>query len=481
MSEKRVIFSSFAWKFSERMLSQGIGLVIQIMIARMVRPEAVGEMAILLSAINIFNVIAQSGFSSYIIQSKNLSDETISTVTTVSIIIALGCLSLFWLLGDYLMSLLGYPQLGGYLKVTGVMLLFNAVNGVLMGLLSKKMQFREMFFRTLIVLPLSAMVCFMFIILGLDLEALIAYNVVNPFFTMIFLVRLLRKSEYEIKLGVKTAELKAALPYSGRVLMQDIGNVACNSLRSFVMGGLYSSRDLAYYDRAFTYTSYVEESVTYTASSVLLPALAKEQDNRTRFNNYIIKSTALYSFLIVPALLGFAAVSPTFTKLILTEKWMACIPYMCVFAIGFLHYPVLTIQRPAFLACGRSDVTLKVTLIQNSISLIAILATLRFSPLIIAVGTSASLLMYIPLYTFATKKYLGITYRAQIGPMIKYILLSTVMAVCIVPLNMVPMNDFLKLILQVGLGVAIYIGLLILTKDACFFGGLNIIKERIKK
>lgn len=54
MNDKRTLLSSFAWKFSERLLSQGIGLVIQILIARMIKPEAVGEMAILLSVINIF-------------------------------------------------------------------------------------------------------------------------------------------------------------------------------------------------------------------------------------------------------------------------------------------------------------------------------------------------------------------------------------------------------------------------------------------
>lgn len=71
MNDKRIIISSFAWKFSERMLSQGIGLIIQILIARMIEPNAVGEMAILLSVINIFSVISQSGFSSYIIQKKD--------------------------------------------------------------------------------------------------------------------------------------------------------------------------------------------------------------------------------------------------------------------------------------------------------------------------------------------------------------------------------------------------------------------------
>lgn len=481
MNDKNIIFSSFAWKFSERLLSQGIGLIIQIIIARMIKPEAVGEMAILLSVINILSVIAQSGFSSYVIQKKDLTDTAISTVTTFSILIALVCFLGGALVGDSLMSFLGYPQLGIYLKITNVMLLFNAINGILMALLSKQMQFKEMFLRTLIVLPLSAAVCFVLMIYGFDLEALIAYNVANPFFTTLFLIQLLRKSKYHIRIQMDFAELKAALPYSVRVLTQDIGNVACNSLRSFIMGGLYSSNDLAYYDRAFTYTSYVEESVTYTASSVLLPALAKEQDNKTKFNNYIVKSTALYSIVIIPALLGFAAVSPTFTKLILTEKWMPCVPYMCIFAIGFLHYPILTIQRPAFLACGRSDITLKLTIIQNAASLLAIFATLKISPFAIAIGTSISLLMYIPLYTYATRKYLGISYLAQVGPMLKYIVFSAIMAVCIAPINKVELNDFFKLILQVGLGAIIYVVFLIITKDSYFFGVLNTLKERTKK
>lgn len=480
MNDKRTILSSFAWKFSERLLSQGIGLVIQILIARMIKPEAVGEMAILLSVINIFSVIAQSGFSSYIVQKKDLTDEAISSVLTLSILIAIGCIGLFWMFGDFLMGFLEYPQLGIHLKIAGIMLLFNAINGVLMGLLSKRMQFKEMFFRTLIVLPLSAIVCFALMMNGMDLEALIAYNVVNPFFTTVFLAQLLKKDEYKIRLKINADELKCALPYSTRVLMQDIGNVVCNSIRNFIMGGLYTSSDLAYYDRAFTYTSYVEESVTYTASSVLLPVLAKEQDNKAKFNNYIIKSTALYSLIIVPALLGFAAVSPTFTKLILTEKWMPCVPYMCIFALGFLHYPILTIQRPAFLACGKSDITLKITVIQNIISLLAILVTLRFSPLMIAIGTSISLLAYIPLYVYSTKKCLEISYLMQIGPMLKYIVLAAIMAFCIAPINATIMNEFVKLVLQVLLGVLIYVSLLMLTKDQCFFGTLNALKKRMK-
>lgn len=481
MNDRRTIFSSFVWKFSERLLSQGVGLIIQILIARMIKPEAVGEMAILLSVINIFSVIAQSGFSSYIIQKKDLDDDAVSSVVAFSLLIASACIALLCGGGDSLMGLLGYPNLAKHLKVASIMLLFHAANGICMGILSREMQFKEMFIRTLIVLPLSALVCFLLMYCGFELEALIAYNIVNPLFTTLFLLSLLRKSKYKIRLKIKWKDLKAALPYSLRVLIQDMGNVVCNSLRSFIMGGLYSSNDLAYYDRAFTYTSYVEESVTYTASSVLLPAMAKEQDNRERFQNYIVKSTALYSIVIIPALLGFAAVSPTFTRVILTEKWLPCVPYICVFAVGFLHYPILTIQRPAFLACGRSDVTLKITVIQNITSLTAIALTLKFSPLVIAIGTSLSLLAYIPLYVYATKRYIEISVADQLGMMAKYTLLAIIMAALIFPMNQLAINDVLKLFVQVVTGIIVYVMMLIITKDKVFHEGLKKVIARRKK
>ena len=481
MNDKKILFSSFAWKFSERMLSQGIGLIIQIFIARMIKPEAVGEMAIILSVINIFSVIAQSGFSSYIIQKQDLKEEDISSVAAFSIIISIICIIIFFLFGNAFMSILGYPQLGIYLKVSGIMLLFNAINGICVGLLSKEMQFKEMFMRTLVVLPISAAVCFAFMFYGFDLMALIAYNIANPCCTTIFMLGLLYKRGSKFRISIKRRALKLALPYSFRVLTQDIGNVACNSIRNFLMGMIHSTNALAYYDRAFTYTSYIEESVTYTASSVLLPALAKEQDNKTVFNNYIINATAIYSIIIVPALLGFAAMSPTFTKTILTEKWLPCVPYICVFAVGFLHYPILTIHRPAFLACGRSDITLKITIIQNIASLLMLAITVKHSPLWISIGTSAALLIYIPLYVYATKRYMGIALGKQTGPMVRYIVYSIIMACAVYPVNSLGFSGLIIMLLQILIGITVYTLLLVVTKDKLFFYIVCMIKNRIRR
>ena len=481
MKENKKLLSSFAWKFAERMLSQGIGLVLQIFIARLVVPEAIGQMVIILSVINIFSVISQSGFSSYIIQKQNIKEEVISTIATFSVIISILCIVIFLLFGNFFMNIIGYPNLGIYLKICSIVLIFNAINGICSGLLAREMEFKEMFMRTVVVLPIAVGVCFSCMFLGYDLEALLAYNIVNPFCTMIFLLILLHKKGYKIYFRIKKNILKQALPYSFRVLTQDIGSVLCNSIKSFFMGGIYSANALAYYDRAYTYTSYVEESITYTASSVLLPAMAKEQNDKEKFNNYIVNATAIYSLLVIPALIGFAAISPTFIKLILTEKWMPCIPYIWIFSIGFLHYPILTIHKPAFLATGRSDITLKITMIQNGISIFLLIITMKYSPILIAVGTSISLLVYIPLYINATRRYMEIPIKSQIWSMGKYILYSIIMGCIVYFINFMKISDIIKISFQICIGVSVYIFILFFLKDEFFIKILKILIKKIKE
>lgn len=470
MGEKKTLVSAFAWKFAERMLSQGVGLLLQIVIARMVLPETVGEMTILLSVITVFGALTQNGLSSYLIQKKELHGDDVFSVLVFGILVAVISMAVLWLCSEPLMAWLGYAQLGEYLKISGIILPFTAVNAVLTALLSRKMQFKAMFLRTLLVLPFSFAVCAAFLLRGFKLEALLAYNIANPFFTLLFLTGLTLKNRRDAKIHFKfdPKKAKAALPYSARIVLQDLSYNLSTALRSFVMGGLYTAGDLAYFDRAFTYTGYVQEGITYTASAVLLPAMAKEQESKTQMQAHILRATAVYSLLLSPLLLGFAAAAPTVIRLLLTENWLPCVPYIRIFAVSFLHYPILTVHRSAFLACGRSDVTLKAGLLQNGASVLAVLLAAKISPLMIAAAVGASYLIYIVYYTWKAKVHFGLTKRAQLGAVVRYVVPSAAMAVPVALLNGVSLPNFLKLCLQVFLGAAVYIGVLCVKKESVF-------------
>lgn len=62
--------TSFVWNFLEKAGSQGIALIIQIVLARLLSPNDFGIMAIMVVFVNIGNVFVQSGLNTAIIQKK---------------------------------------------------------------------------------------------------------------------------------------------------------------------------------------------------------------------------------------------------------------------------------------------------------------------------------------------------------------------------------------------------------------------------
>ena len=115
-----------------------------------------------------------------------------------------------------------------------------------------------------------------------------------------------------------------------------------------------SSTDLAYYDRGQTYPSVAMRSIYDTVGSVLLPIFSREQNNTIELRQSAQKAIGFSFFLVAPCFIGFAAIAEPFTKLLLTDKWLPCVPYMrlfCVYQLGILPYCVL---RNILYATGNS-------------------------------------------------------------------------------------------------------------------------------
>ena len=82
--EKLSVIKSLIYKFSERFAVKGLGLVISIVLARLMAPEAFGQIAIMTVVINISLIIAEGGLGAAIVQSSSVDDRDYSTVFYIS-------------------------------------------------------------------------------------------------------------------------------------------------------------------------------------------------------------------------------------------------------------------------------------------------------------------------------------------------------------------------------------------------------------
>ena len=116
MSSSKVI-SSLVYKFSERLLVKGLGLIISIVLARLLSPTEFGRIALIMVFINLSVVLVDSGLNTALVQNKKTSLADYSTVFYISLFISLVIIALLWVAAPGIAAYYDDPQLALPLRV----------------------------------------------------------------------------------------------------------------------------------------------------------------------------------------------------------------------------------------------------------------------------------------------------------------------------------------------------------------------------
>ena len=187
MSAGLNVIKSFLWKASERILVQGLGLVIQIILARILLPEDFACIAIINAIISYLGLFVQSGLSVTVVQRINLSEKDIATLTTISLLIACVLFAALFIAAPLISDYYKVGDIVWPIRVMGLSLFLYSFNSIQTGLLTRKMQFRTIFYRSLMATPLSGIVGIGMAYMGLGVWSLVGYSIANILSIVIFM------------------------------------------------------------------------------------------------------------------------------------------------------------------------------------------------------------------------------------------------------------------------------------------------------
>ena len=183
----KTIANSLWWKLLERLFSQGINLVVQIILARILLPSDFGSLAIIVAITNYAAIFVQTGLSTVLIQKKNLAPEDTSTMLTASMVIALFFFIVLFFLAPWISSNYNLPEILWPLRVLSLILFLNAINSVQTALLARSMNFKTIFIRSAVSVPVSGAVGIAMAYMGFGVWALVTHNLLNMLIMVIML------------------------------------------------------------------------------------------------------------------------------------------------------------------------------------------------------------------------------------------------------------------------------------------------------
>lgn len=147
--------------------------------------------------------------------------------------------------------------------------------------------------------------------------------------------------------------------YGWKLVVSQFINTLYSELRSLLIGKVYLMADLAAYNKGNQFPSLLITNMNSSISSVLFPAMSQTKGDSVKLKEMTRKSIKISSYILFPMLAGLMAVAEPLVRLLLTENWLPCVPFLQISCIYWMFQPSQTANVQAIKAAGRSDICLK--------------------------------------------------------------------------------------------------------------------------
>lgn len=448
------VFSNFLWRFFERCGAQGVTLVVSLVLARLLDPSVYGTIALVTVFTTIMHVFADSGMGNALIQKKDADDLDFSSVFYFNITVCTCLYGVMFLVAPLIAAFYKMPELTAIVRVLSLFLIISGVKNVQQAYVSRNMLFKRFFFATLGGTIGAAVVGITMAYYGYGVWALVAQMLFNATIDTIILwitVKWRPKRMFSMK------RLKVLFSYGWKFLLSSLLDTFYNELRQLIIAKIYTKEDLAQYNQGEKMPKLIVTNINSSIDSVLLPTMSRVQDNKETIRNMTRRAIKTSTYIMMPFMVGLAVCAEPLISCVLTEKWLPCVPFLRIFCFTYSFYPIHTANLNAIKAMGRSDLFLKLEIIKKIVGITALLSTMWISVYAMALSLPFVSVLCQIINSWPNKKLLGYSYVDQLKDMLPQIALSLGMGGVIYCVKLFGLSDVLTLLVQVTMGVVLYI------------------------
>ena len=336
-SLRRQSISGSAVTFAAQGLRFVVQTVSQIVLARLIRPENFGLVAMAAPLIGLVQLVNDLGLSQVTIQRPEISPRELS--------------ALFWLnvsstlLLSFLVAALApavswfYAEPGLTLITTGlaVAVLLAGLSAQHMALLNRRMQFGRLAGIDVASTAVAAFVGLGAAEAGLGIWALVLMQVANAATILVlsWILARWRPSRPRTEHGIGSF-----VTFGGSVTAYNVFEYVTMNLDNVLVGAAYGGAALGFYDRAYKLMIQPLGQITTPFTRVAVPLLSRLQGSPETYRQLYLQMLQAMLVILAPAIVFAILEADTLVRLLLGEKWLASAPIFAWLAGGALILPV---------------------------------------------------------------------------------------------------------------------------------------------
>ena len=476
--DKNSTLKNFVWRFAERCGAQLVTFIVSIVLARILAPEDYGQIALITVFTTIMQVFVDSGLGTALIQKKDADDLDFSSVFYFNFVIYLILYVVMFVTAPFIAGFYGNSSLTSIIRVISLTIVISGVKGIQQSYVSRNMMFKRFFYSTLGGTVFSAFFGIALAYAGFGVWAIVAQQLSN---TAIDTLILWLTVKWRPKRMFSWVRLKGLLSFGWKMLASSLLDTVYNNIRSLIIGKMYSSSDLAYYDQGKKFPNVIVTNINTSIDSVLLPTMASAQDHAGRVKSMTRRAIKTSTYIMAPLMMGLAFCAEPIVGLVLTDKWLPCVPFLRIFCVTYMFYPIHTANLNAIKAMGRSDLFLKLEIVKKVVGIALLLSTMWFGVMAMAYSLLISSILSQIINSWPNRKLLRYGYLEQLKDILPGIALAVLMGCCVNLVELFHLTNIVTLLIQIPLGALIYIIASALLHLESFEYMMDLIRPMIRK
>lgn len=405
-------------------------LLVFAILARLLRPEDFGLVALALVFMGFTQVIADQGLADALVQRQNLDPAHYDSAFWMSVGVGLMLAAVMGGLALPISAALNEPRLAPVLAVLSLSLPISSLNLVQRALMTRNMAFRSLALRTLVSIAVGAVCGVGGALLGFGVWSLVAQHIASPIAGVLVLWRV---SDWRPRFAFSYRHFRDLFGFGVHVVGFRLLNYFTRRSDELFIGSFLGAASLGYYTVGYRMLRLLFQVTSSLIDRVAFPVYSRLQGNPTRLTRVYYKSTAFAALIAFPTFGGAVVLAPEVVPALFGAKWAQSVPIMQILAllgvVQFLTYLNGTMVK----ALGKPAWQVVIVSVTAVLKVLAFLVAVRYGIVAVAIATLCVGYLIAPAYYWALHRLAPIQARPYFdhikGPLVASLLAAAIMFV----------------------------------------------------
>lgn len=350
-----------AWNYASFAAGRLLVLVTMAILARLLTPEDFGIVGFATLAVGYLSVLRDLGLGAAVIQRRDDTEESAQTVFVLNLIIGFALTGITFVLAPFVAHFFREPVVTPLLRLLSTTFILESIGSIHVVLLKRNLAFRRKIVPDVGRAAVKGAVSIITALAGAGAWALVFGQLAGVIAGVLLAWVVM---PWRPRFQIHRRLIRPLMGFGGPLVLTDLQYALWTNLDYIVVGRMLGDVALGVYTLAYRLPELLIQSVWRVLAQAIFPFFSSIQDDAEKLRRAFLATIRYTQTFVVPLSLGLLITAEPAVHVLFGEQWYAAIPVLQVLAVFSLIGSIGVNAGDVYKALGRPDVLVKLSAIE---------------------------------------------------------------------------------------------------------------------